>query len=163
MAAGEPLSDDEKTEIKRLHGEGHTLRQIADALDRAPSTISRNAETLGLTFDRSQTEAATKAHAIDAAARRAEIVDRLYRRAEFNLSRLEADAYSYSDRIATGIVTEILDHVPANEERNLVTAISTALSTAAKLEAVNTESDVSEDRSMLGDLLAKLRGVNSGA
>src|SRR6202008_2736193 len=37
----EQLSLDDRCEIARLQGEGQTIRQIATALDRSPSTISR--------------------------------------------------------------------------------------------------------------------------
>lgn len=158
-----PVTDEDRAEIRRLHGEGRSLNQIAKDLDRAPSTISDHAAAMGLSFDRSRTEAAVRAHAIDAAARRGRIIDRLYKRAEFNLARLEAGAYQYTDRVATGIVTEVLDHVPAVDEKNLISAIGGSLQAAAKLEAVSVETDVAEDRSMLGDLLAKLRGISASA
>src|ERR1051325_5792739 len=41
MGGYEQLSLDDRCEIARLCGEGRSIRQIATALDRAPSTISR--------------------------------------------------------------------------------------------------------------------------
>lgn len=73
----QPLSDAEIAEIRRLHGEGSSANGIARQLGRAPSTVTRACERLGLSFDRSQTAAAVAAHQVDFAARRA-VIQRRY-------------------------------------------------------------------------------------
>ena len=161
-----PVTDEDRAEVARLHAEGWSLRRIAKEVDRSLSTIQNVAKDLGLKFDGRPTASATQAKQQDNAARRAEIVHRLYERAEFNLDRLEADTYSYTDRIATGIVTEILDHVPAADEKNLITAIGAALASAAKLEAVDAGSGSDHAVSAIGQigeaLVAVARSFESG-
>lgn len=55
---------------RELHGEGHSCNAIAKKLEVAPSTISRWAKRVGLSFDRSQTALAVRAHVIEMAASR---------------------------------------------------------------------------------------------
>jgi ParB-like chromosome segregation protein Spo0J len=73
MAAGLPLTDDDRRRVAELHAEGKTRNQIAKTIGRAPSTISKLAAELGLDFDRARTRAATEAKRTDAKARRAQL------------------------------------------------------------------------------------------
>jgi hypothetical protein len=69
MAEPKPWSPDEGATLRRLHGERLSLNRIAKEMTRSRDTISRRAAELGLTFDRTMTEAATQASKVDAKAR----------------------------------------------------------------------------------------------
>lgn len=72
----QPLSDAEMATIRRMHADGASLRAIARETGRHVTTVSRWCRREGLSFDRSQTAAATAATAVDFAARRAVIQQR---------------------------------------------------------------------------------------
>lgn len=78
----QPLSDAEIAKVQRLHGEGASAGAIARELGRATSTVTRLCERLGLSFDRSQTAAAVKAHTVDMAKRRNALAENLLADAE---------------------------------------------------------------------------------
>lgn len=65
------LSDAQREQIIDLARAGRKRNEIAREVGVSPSTVSRLAQAEGLTFDRTQTEKATKAHVADAKARRA--------------------------------------------------------------------------------------------
>ena len=152
-----PLTDDEKAEIARLHGEGKSCRQIADAIDRSPATVSIHAKALGLTFDRSQTEAASQALMADNRAKRAALVEWQYNRALRIAARLDADTFKIAAQTQYGVQPEELDFVPDGSELNLSRAVATYLKAAADLEKVDAGTGVEGAKSMLGDLISRLR------
>lgn len=86
-AAGSATFD--TTRAREMHAADASCREIAKALDVAPSTISRWAEREGLSFDRAQTQAASKAHAIDMEATRLRLVAKASHRSEQMLDTLE--------------------------------------------------------------------------
>jgi len=159
VAANIPLSDEEKTEITRLHGEGKSVRQVAEAIDRAPSTVSRHAGELGLVFDRSQTAAATEAHTLDAKAARAAIIAWQYRRCLRLAERLDADTFSTVGNSQEGPVAAAFSFVPPQDELSLSRAMGQYAKTAGDLEKVDAGAGAEGAKSMLGDLAAGLRAV----
>ncbi|SDD86385.1 helix-turn-helix domain-containing protein [Actinokineospora iranica] len=146
----------DRARVRELHAEGKTRNDIARAINRSPSTVTGIARSLGLSFDRSATAAATTARQIDNRARRAEIVGRLYGRAEHLLARLEAPAYTFTATTINGIESTSLDHVPAPDEKALASALSTHLSAAGRLEAVDADKGSESAKSMLGGLAVAL-------
>jgi len=158
MAA--PLTPEEIETIKRMHAEGASLRATARALGRPHTTISRAAREMGLTWDRAtQTAAATAAAAADNRARRHRVIDRLYGQIEAILDRLEAPTYTYVATTVNGIETITLNEPPAHEVKALMQALGSAATTAAKLEAVDSDYDAEGARSMLAGLVNGLRAV----
>ncbi|GAA2772869.1 helix-turn-helix domain-containing protein [Saccharopolyspora taberi] len=151
-----PVTDTERARVRELHEQGKTRNDIAKLMGRSPGTVTVIARELGLSFDRSATAAATEAKQRDNRARRAELVDRLYTRAERVLETLEADEYRFTATTINGIETERLGHVPAQDERHLSSSISTHLTTAAKLEAIDADGQAEAARSMLGSLAEAL-------
>lgn len=71
MAAGRPLTDEDRRQVAELHAQGFARNEIARRIRRSPSTVSKLADELGLDFDRAATKAATRAKVADAKARRA--------------------------------------------------------------------------------------------
>jgi transposase-like protein len=82
------LTDTQRLTICELADEGYSVREVAARLGVAPSTITRNAQRMGLSFDRSATERATSARVADAKARRAETAARLIDLVNGELDRL---------------------------------------------------------------------------
>ena len=160
MADHPPLTDEEIAEIRRLHGEGKSLRATAEAIGRSPATLSRRSAELGLEWNRDQTRAATDAKVEDNRARRAALIEWQYKRALKLAGRLDAPIWQTATRTQQGALTDELDFVPTDDELSLARAIGQYAKTAAELEKVDAGQDVAEDRSMLGDLMAKLRGVH---
>jgi IS30 family transposase len=78
----DPVSEDELAEIRRLHAEGKGRNEIARTIGRSLRTISVHAGRMGLTFDRTATEAATEARKADLAERRAILAEALQGDAE---------------------------------------------------------------------------------
>ncbi|MFD6415990.1 helix-turn-helix domain-containing protein [Streptomyces sp. NPDC060194] len=161
-----PVTDHDRDEIRRLHAEGHGRNEIARRLKRSPRTISEiaAAENPPLEFDRTATAVATAARVVDAKARRTAIMHRTYARVEKLLDRLEADedaGYKFTATTVNGIETKNLDHVPGQEEKALAASISSYLTQATRLEALDGDPAVDNARSVLGTLaegLARLAG-----
>jgi hypothetical protein len=166
FSKGTPITDEDRAEIIRLHGEGKGRNEIARLSGRSLRTVSRICEDAGLTFDRTATAVATEARKTDAKARRAAIIDRAYARVEKLLDRLDtADRgqFAFTASSVNGIETVHLDHVPGQEEKAISGAIGTYLAQAAKLEAIDGDPGVEAARSMLGSLaegLNRLAGLD---
>lgn len=144
---------DQAPRARKLHAKGWSCNRIAKELGWAPSTISAWAKREGLSFDRTMTQDAVAAARLTRAERRSRIIDRLYDRADFLQDRLEAPTFSTLVPAGMGeSTTRDLEYVPSAEEKNLATSISTNLSTAARLELVDTDQGVGPVESMLGRL-----------
>lgn len=165
-----PVTDEERAEIRRLHAEGVGRNEIARRIGRGPRTVSEFCEKEGLSFDRTATAVATQAKVIDAKARRTAIIQRLYARVEATLDRLDKAAdggFKYTTSTGQGIDTISLDHVPGQEEKAFAAAIGQYLNQATRLEALDTNNGVDEGISLLGQLATGLtaayNAMNEGA
>lgn len=152
MGKAIPLTDADLQQIRAMHGDGKSAAQIAASLGRSVSTVSRRAKRMGISFDRAQTAAATRAHQVDAAARRAAITGRLYTRAERILGILESGSFQVTGQSMDGIIVRELDFVPDGSELNLSRAIGQYLKTAADLEKVDTGSGSDHALSAIGQI-----------
>lgn len=161
--AGEPVTDEEKAEIRRLHGEGVSCRKIGEAIGRPAGTVSIIAKDMGLSFDREQTRAATDAKVEDNRARRAALIEWQYKRALKLAGRLDGDTWLTATRTQQGALTDELDFVPTDDELSLARAIGQYAKTAAELEKVDAGSGTEGAKSMLGDLISRLRARQDDA
>ncbi|MEP7194603.1 MAG: hypothetical protein ABI903_17280, partial [Actinomycetota bacterium] len=59
--------------LRNLHAQGLPLRECAKRMGRSRSGVGDHAKVLGLSWDRSKTQVATKARVADNRARRAEL------------------------------------------------------------------------------------------
>ncbi|MEV6712004.1 hypothetical protein AB0M48_08155 [Lentzea sp. NPDC051208] len=150
------VTDADRDRVRELHAEGKSRNEIARATGRSASTVTGLARELGLSFDRAKTAAATQARQLDNRARRTEITSRLYGRAEQVLARLESPGYKFTATTVHGIETKTLDHVPAQDEKSLASALSTHLGAAARLEAIDAEKGSEGAKSMLTGLAVAL-------
>ncbi|MFF8290437.1 helix-turn-helix domain-containing protein [Streptomyces sp. NPDC016309] len=156
MAAPRPVTDEDRDEVRRLHGEGLGRNEIARRINRSPRTVSLIAEDLRLTFDRTMTAVATQARVIDSKARRAILVQRYLDQAEKILDRLDRTEHNMTEVSLGKVVRYKAADLPTQDVRNLIQASSAASSQAAKLEALDTGNGVDEAKSMLGQLAAGL-------
>lgn len=158
-----PVTEEEREEIRRLHGEGRGRNEIATIIGRGLRTVSVHCEKMGLTFDRTATAAATEAKIIDAKARRAALISGLYDIAEDDLAYLKQGGDYRLVEVSSGkAVRYRADRLPAQDRRVLVNAISTAMSAATRLEALDTNNGVDDARSMVGQLMVGLKAVYDG-
>ncbi|RAJ61687.1 helix-turn-helix protein [Streptomyces sp. Amel2xB2] len=154
-----PVTDTERDEVRRRHATGETRNQIARALSRSASTISRIAREEGLRFEGgARVAATTEVRQLDLAEQRRQLVARLYARAAANLDRVEAGAYLRVELLPDGRTRRITtDDPPAQDERHHSQAIGSYLSSAARLAEIDVNNGAGEVRSMLTDLARGLR------
>ncbi|MFI8104716.1 helix-turn-helix domain-containing protein [Streptomyces sp. NPDC086023] len=147
-----PVTDADREQVRALHADGHGRNEIARRIGRGPRTVSVIAEQLGLSFDRTATEQATRARVADTKARRAALIERYYAQAEKILTRLERDEHNITEVSLGKVVRYKATDLPSADVRNLIQASSAASNQAAKLEALDTNNGVDDAKSMLGML-----------
>lgn len=154
----------DEAEARRLFDAGKGRNEIAKTLGVGAASVTRWANREGIAFDRAATAQAVAAKVIDAKARRLGIVARLYDRAETLLNRLEAPEFTTLVRGAQGRENErTLKFVPPQNERDLASSMSTYLTSAAKLEAIDaTPEGTTEAESVLDRLEAGFEGEFDG-
>lgn len=157
MAA--PITDEDRDQVRRLHAAGQSRNQIARAIGRSSSTVSKIANAEGLRFEGGARVApATEARQLDLAEQRRQIVARLYARASANLDRVEAEQYVRIELLPTGRPVRLIsDEPPAQDERHHSQAIGSYLTSAARLAEIDAGTGTGEVRSMLTDLARGLR------
>ncbi|MEU9714983.1 helix-turn-helix domain-containing protein [Streptomyces sp. NPDC047976] len=152
----QPVTDQTKADVRRLHAEGLGRNAIARELHRSPRAVSVICEELGLTFDRTAAAVATEARMVDIRARRTDIMERLQAQAEKILARLKRQEHRVREVSFGKVVTYEVEELPAQDVRNLMVAVSIATTQAAKLEALASDGGVNDAKSMLGQLAAGL-------
>jgi hypothetical protein len=136
MAAPRPWMPAEEVELRERHAAGESLHSIAKVMGRSKPVLSRHAKSMGLTWDRSQTAAATVAHVVDAKARRAVLELRALARVEALYDRLDAPTFKTITRGVGGEeLHATLDYVPARDERDLAVTIRTHLDASLRINA----------------------------
>ncbi len=154
------LSDEQRLRLCELAEGGATVRQIADQLGIAPSSVSRYAKDLGVSFDRAQTRAATAARVADAQALRAELSVRLLDLANGELDRLSRPhrAFAFVGGQAPGYYEQILPQPDPASRLAIVRAATTLIDRHVRLATMaNGGEDLDQARSMLGSLQVDLR------
>lgn len=135
MPSRPPLSEQELTQIRRLHAAGHCRNDIAKILERSGATISKAAAKLGLSFNREMVRAATEAKVADAKARRAELMSKLLDDAD----RLRGQIWEPHEYIENGgrdfVQTRWTQEEPSPMDKlKLMQAASSALSSSMRLD-----------------------------
>ncbi|MGD3112541.1 helix-turn-helix domain-containing protein [Streptomyces sp. YGL11-2] len=155
------MTDKDRNEVRRLHAAGQSRNQIARAIGRSSSTVSKIARDEGLRFEGGARVApATAARQLDLAEQRRQLVGRLYARASANLDRIEAPTYTRAELLPNGRTVRVIsDEPPAQDERHHSQAISSYLSSAARLAEIDAGTGAGEVRSMLTDLAKGLRAA----
>jgi hypothetical protein len=158
LRARGPVTGAERARVAELHAQGLTRAAIARELGRGAATVGRIAEAAGLSFDGSKTAAATARKQLDNRARRSVLVEQAYEGAMAVLSRLAAeDGYDATGTATTGktVVTRV-NVPPAHDVKALAGAFAQLTGSAARMEALDTDSGAEAAKSMLGNLGAAL-------
>lgn len=137
---------------QELHALGLSCNAIARELGVAPSTVSRWAKRVGLSFDRSQVAAANAAHTIDLAKARLELAQEMAatglellrtRHGEYLVYAFGGKDNDYNEHT--------LDRPPVEVIRNIVTTAAIAFDKASKV-VEGTPEGLSETVSVLDRL-----------
>ncbi|WP_055491696.1 hypothetical protein [Streptomyces sp. TP-A0356] len=90
-----PLSDEQRAQIIALAQQEFPVRQIAAEVGSSTGSVSTVCRLAGVVLDRRQTQAATRARQVDAAARRAELAEELLALSRDELARLRRPHTEY--------------------------------------------------------------------
>ncbi|URC17981.1 helix-turn-helix DNA binding domain protein [Streptomyces phage Eastland] len=154
--AARPIDDKDRRRVRELHAAGKSRNEIARALKRSPSTVSKIAADQGLTFDRAPVEAATAARKADLAARRADIAIRLHDVAERELAKMTKPHLYFEWGGKDHTYAEKLQDEPTPADRRTMMATAgAALDRSLKLVPLKTDPG-EQGRSVIGDLMAGL-------
>ena len=146
---------DHDTRLKTLHASGESLRACARQLGFAQSTVSKHGTRLGLTWDRSQTEAATVAKTADNRARRAALSARFLDEVEAALDDLDGPALVYRFGGKENLYSQsTIDQARLNPEsrQRLLTSAAIAVDKHRILEQIDGDPGVEAGRSLLAGL-----------
>ncbi|MFE6683942.1 helix-turn-helix domain-containing protein [Streptomyces sp. NPDC057729] len=152
-----PITETDRRAVRRHHAAGMTRNEIARKIKRSPSTVSKLAADMGLTFDRAaEVATATAVRKADLDARRTELAATLHDVAEREIGRMTqpqlyfewgGSMHSYAERMQP-------EPTPADRRTMMATA-GAALDRSLKL--VPPKNDPGEQgRSVIGDLMAGL-------
>ncbi|MFB9687690.1 helix-turn-helix domain-containing protein [Amycolatopsis plumensis] len=161
MAKARPITDEDRRKVRDLHAAGESRNAIADALGRSGATVSKIADELGLSFDRSAVKAATEAKVADARARRAALMLELLDDA----ARLRAQLWVETTYVDHGgkdfLRAEWTQREPtAADKLKLMQAAAAAANTSMRLDDHDTVGDdIDEAKSMIGALAAGLQAA----
>jgi hypothetical protein len=158
---GEPVTDEEREQIRALHAQGLGRNEIARAIGRGTRTVSVQAAKLGLVFDNAEmTDAATRVRKAQLAARRMDLAEALQEDAERLTEQMwePAVVYSFGGKDNTYEKRDV-DEPPADAKKALMGAAGMAIDRSLKLvPPVHTDGE-DDARSVLGRMMAGLAEV----
>jgi len=142
--------------VRELHAAGKSRNEIARALKRSPSTVSKIAAAFEppLSFDRAeQVEAATRVRTADLAARRAALALDLQDDAEKLRAQLwkKCTIGEFAGRDGEWQTAD-LDQPRFADQRQIIASVQTAVGTSLRLAPAEGGDDAGQVRSMLGAL-----------
>ncbi|PNG17492.1 helix-turn-helix domain-containing protein [Streptomyces cahuitamycinicus] len=155
-----PITDEDYQRIAELHALGMGRNAIAREIGRAQRTVSVIAAELGLTFDTSMTEDATRARIAQLAALRADTALDLHLDAlKLTQSMWEpAKVFNFGGKDNTFASREV-EEPPAADKKALMTAAGIALEKSLKLVPPSDDAGAEDARSMLGQLMRGLKAA----
>lgn len=151
----------EEAELRRRNGAGESLHSIAKTMGVSKPVLSRKAKLMGLTWDRSQTSAATAAHVVDAKARRFGIIHRMYDEVEAILTAVEAGRCGKGwDTILKGDhgleERQTLPFIPWRDRRDAADTVGRYTDRAVRLEQVDSNNGAAAIVGLLQETAAAL-------
>jgi hypothetical protein len=154
------VTQDDYDLVRRLHAEGLGRNEIGRRINRAQRTVSVIAAELGLEFDTTMTEEATRHRVAQLAALRAETAIDLH----VDAMRLTQAMWEPGKVFAFGGRDNVyrdhdVDEPPAIDKKNLMAAAGIALEKSMKLVPPVTETGEDDARSMLGKMMTGLQQV----
>ncbi|MCX4824233.1 helix-turn-helix domain-containing protein [Streptomyces sp. NBC_01142] len=153
---GRPIDDHDRDQVRKLHAAGKSRNDIARAIKRSPSTVSKIAASFDppLTFDRAaEVAVATQVRRADLAARRADLAITLHDIAERELSRMTARTlyFEWGGKDHTYAQKWQDEPIPA-DRRTLMATAGAALDRSLKLAPPREEAG-EQSRSVIGRLM----------
>lgn len=130
-----PRSDATKirAQMRKLAPLGLSRNEMARRIGCAPSTISKYAKDLGLSFDRTRTAEATAAKTMDLAARRTALVEKMMIVAEQGIDAVQSGKIELVQITQAGKVVRVDRDVDQVDRRNALTSAGIAVDKATKL------------------------------
>lgn len=160
---GRPVTEEDYERVRALHARGMGRNAIAHEIHRAQRTVSIIAAELGLTFDTSMTEDATRARIAQLAALRAETALDLQLDAMKLTQQMWESAVVFNFGGKDNSYNErVVDEPPAGDKKNLMAAAGIALEKSLKLVPPADDAGADDARSMLGQLMVGLKAVYDG-
>ncbi|MFJ6316078.1 hypothetical protein ACIQJW_08355 [Streptomyces californicus] len=160
------MARDRWDQLRELHAEGKGRNVIAREMGIATGCVSRTAEHLGLTFDRTAIQAATVARVADLAERRSLLAEKLTDIAEESLQKIHepTTVYAFGGK-ENNFNSETFTEAPHAERRILIMAAGAAIDRSLKLAPPEQATGgADEAKSMLGKLAQGISAlVNEGA
>ena len=155
-----PVTQDDYDQVRDLHAQGLGRNEIARTIGRAQRTVSVIAQELGLVFDCTWTEEATRHRMAQLAARRVDLAEDLQADAERLTQQLwePATIYNFGGK-DNDYNSEQVDEPPADAKKNLMATAGMAIDRSLKLCPPTTDSGADDARSMLGKLFTGLAAV----
>jgi transposase len=131
---GGPFTDEERSELRRLHADGLSRNEIAREMRRSSRTISVYAAEEHLSFDRTLTEEATRARKADLEERRVILAEALQGDAERLTEELWQPhwVFNFGGKDNT-YEKRLLDEPPTDAKKNLMAAAGIAIDKSVKL------------------------------
>lgn len=154
-------TDDDTARLHQLHGEGLSRNDIARTMGRSGATISKHAAAAGLSFERGpEVEAATAAKVADGKARRAQMMLKLLDDAERLRLQLFAPTtlHSFGGKDHTYRTAEV-DQPLFRDQRDIMGAVSVALTASMRLDLHDGDPGVDDAKSMLRALTEGLNAA----
>lgn len=155
---GRPVTDEDYRRVRELHALGMGRNAIAREISRAQRTVSVIAQELGLVFDVTMTETATKHRVAQLAEKRAILADALVDDALKLTEQVwqPATIFNFGGKENTYASREV-DEPPAIDKKALMTAAGIAVEKSLRLVPPNDGDDTEEVGSLLTNLFDKLR------
>lgn len=141
-----------RARMAELADRGLSRNAMAREIGCSPSTISKHAQALGLSFDRTATAAATAAKTVDLATRRTALVEKMMLVAEEGIDEIRRGRVDVVQITPTGKIVKTTRGVDHADRRNALTSAGIAVDKATKL--LDRDSGVESASSTL-DLIEK--------
>ncbi|MFF3497390.1 helix-turn-helix domain-containing protein [Streptomyces sp. NPDC002795] len=160
FSKGGLVTDDERAEIIRLHGEGHGRNEIARLTRRSQRTVSVICAEEHLVFDVTQTEEATRHRVAQLAEKRVILADAFTDDALHLSAQVwqPATIHSFGGKEHT-YNSRDLDEPLAADKRALMAAATNAAAQSLRLVPPVDDAGADDARSMLGKLMSGLAAV----
>ncbi|WP_060887292.1 helix-turn-helix domain-containing protein [Streptomyces caniscabiei] len=154
------VTDDDRAEIIRLHGQGLGRNEIARRTGRGQRTVSVICAEAGLVFDITVTEEATRHRTAQLAALRAETAMDLHLDALRLTQQMwePAKVFSFGGRDNTYAERDV-NEPPAADKKALMTAAGIALEKSLKLVPPADDAGIEDAQSVLGALMVGLKAA----
>ncbi|NUK07475.1 hypothetical protein HRW18_05485 [Streptomyces lunaelactis] len=155
-----PVTEEEHELIRRLHAEGKGRNDIARTIGRGQRTVSVIAQQLGLVFDCTWTEEATRHRMAQLAEKRTVLAEALTDDAMRLTEQQWEPAKVFNIGGKDNVYTEQeVPEPPSDAKRNLMAAAGIAIEKSLKLVPPAAETGAEDARSMLGALWTGLQDL----